>query len=60
MFAFDASPTAEKVLNRLVENSHLLRGLKCHLVMVNKNSHEGAFLGAKKCRNQYSQYAIRG
>lgn len=48
MFAFDASPTAEKVLNSLLANSHLMEGLTCHLVMVNKNSHKAAFLAAKK------------
>ena len=48
MFAFDASPTANKVLNNLIENVHLLKNITCHLVMANKNSHEALFLGAKK------------
>ncbi|MDX2346264.1 MAG: universal stress protein [Legionella sp.] len=48
MFAFDASPTANKVLNRLIENAHLLEGITCHLVIVNKNGHEAVFLEAKK------------
>lgn len=48
MFAFDASPSANKVLNSLMEHSHLLESVTCHLVMANKNSHEAAFLGAKK------------
>lgn len=48
MFAFDASPTASKVINSLMEHSHFLEGVTCHLVMANKNSHETAFLEAKK------------
>jgi nucleotide-binding universal stress UspA family protein len=48
MFAFDASTTANKVVNILIENAHLLDGVTCHLVMVNKDSHEAVFLDAKK------------
>ncbi|AOU64476.1 universal stress protein [Legionella pneumophila] len=43
LFAFDASPTAFRILNRLVNNSDLLRGLVVHLIMVNHSAHKPQF-----------------
>jgi nucleotide-binding universal stress UspA family protein len=47
MFAFDASPTANEVLQYLIENAHLLQGLTCHLVMVNKSSQQAELPAAQ-------------
>ncbi|MDF1757595.1 MAG: universal stress protein [Legionellaceae bacterium] len=48
LLAFDASPTSTKIITRIINNEHLLEGMKCHLVMVNNDSHEGELLEARK------------
>ena len=48
MIAYDASANADKVLASVIDNAQFLKGLTCHLVMVNKHTHQEALATAKK------------